>query len=400
MSGRELATRCGHSNVVDWIDAATAPSRLREELDRYNEDFLNAVFGDASAPELEEILNEANAIVAAAETNPSLEAVLLDVQNRAYVLQKCWESQPALGFHLTGEIVLNDNALYHEIKTLGLFRCMARLGRLDRIKWMIKTVKIRTDSEHALGALFDAVYIDNVGIVEELISSGVDYSQRFAIHAHNKAEDDDDILSIYTKETSLIELAISELCGEVACFLLSGNYVPQRQFNNKLVSFTVGRCSVWGKGKEERAATKANHRLGILKTLLAQGLDLYPNRDNKNYILVEALGRLAENQNDSVKVINVPATRALIEFLCSEGCDLVSAVANSFGYKLPQWLDDMVTRAKSTWPLCDAISNKESTDELELLLDASSVNVCDARDRKGRTILHLATVTGHIECLE
>eukprot|EP00978_Attheya_sp_CCMP212_P044157 scaffold302527_cov55-Attheya_sp.AAC.1 len=397
MIGRELATRCGHSNVVDWIDAATAPLRLREELDQYNKDFLNAVFGNASAPELEEILNEANAIVAAAETNPSLEAVLLDVQNRAYVLQKCWDSQPALGCHLPGKIVLNDNSLYHEIKTLGLFRCMARLGRLDRIKWMIKTVKIRTDSEHALGAFFDAVYKDNVGIVEELISSGVDYSQRFAIDAH-RAKDNDDIY--YTKETSLIELAISKLCGEVVCFLLSGNYVPPIQFNNELVSLTVAHCYVWGKGKEERAVEKANHRVGILKTLLAHGLDLYPNRDNKNYILVQALGLLAEHQNNSGRLINVPITRALIEFLCSEGCDLVSAVTNSYVDESPQWLDDMVARAKSTWPLCDAISNKESTDELELLLDASSVNVCDARDRKGRTVVHLATVTGHIECLE
>jgi len=399
MSGRELATRCGHSNVVDWIDAAMAPLRLREELDQCNVNFLNAVFGDASAPDLEEILNETKAIVAAAETYPSLETVVFDSQDKAYVLQKCWESQPALRFHLPGGIS-SHHPLYHDIKTLGLFRCMARLGRLDRIKWMIKTGKIRTDSEYALGALFDAAYIDNVGIVEELIASGVDYSQRFAIHAHNKAKDDDDILSIYTKETSLIEFAISELCGEVACFLLSGNCVPQRQLNNELVSSTVAYCSLWGNEKEERAAEKANNRLGILKTLLAQGLDLYPNRNNKNYVLVEALRRLAVNQNDSDKDINVPTTRALVEFLCSEGCDLVSAVAESFGYKFPQWLEDMVARAKSTWPLCDAISNKESTDELELLLDASSTNVCDARDRKGRTLLHLATVTGHIECLE
>eukprot|EP00978_Attheya_sp_CCMP212_P006846 scaffold15966_cov52-Attheya_sp.AAC.4 len=407
MSGRELAIRCGHSNVVDWIDATTAPLRLREELEQCNEDFLNAVFGDASTKELEEILNKVKSVRTTAETNPSLEAVVLDLQNKAYVFQKCWESQPALGHYLPLS-VLDYDGMYQEIKTLGLLRCMARLGRLDRIKWMIKTGKLKTDSEHAIGALFDAAHIDNVGIVEELISCGVHYSLPFAINKHKAKWNDADMMKFtFMRAQSLIEHAISELSGEVTYFLLSGNYVPDYHFNNDLVPLTVANCYVWGKGKEERSEKKANLRVDILKTLVARGLDLNMSDDrkwgsgnNSNYILVKALRLLAESKNASGACINVPITRALIEFICSKGCDIVSAVAENSHYKFPEWLDDMVVLSKSTWPLCDAISNKESIVELELLLETSSVHVCDVRDRQGRTLLHLTTVTGHIECLE
>lgn len=128
-----------------------------------------------------------------------------------YVLDHCWIQQPEPNpyFHL-----LDKEERNHDLRGLGLFGIAAALDQRDRIDWVLDTGRLSLDSPHLQTATVKAAQEDSLDVFRELISREVDVSAEFTVDGFRIAREEE-----AGEQRTLIDIAVENLSGKVACFL-------------------------------------------------------------------------------------------------------------------------------------------------------------------------------------
>jgi hypothetical protein len=117
MSYRSLAVRCGHDDIVQWIDVALAPVKTGRALEECNRTFIDSLLEDGSIDKLQLLLEEAKAIVIST-ANSALESKLLQrLDHELHVLDKHWQTQKKIGFSTAHRLKsARTGDLYQELR--------------------------------------------------------------------------------------------------------------------------------------------------------------------------------------------------------------------------------------------------------------------------------------------
>jgi hypothetical protein len=81
----------------------------------------------------------------------------------------------------------------------------------------------------------------------------------------------------------------------------------------------------------------------------------------------------------------VPVTRELICWLCTQGCDLASTAKRerwwrTNGGRMPEMIADLVRLSETVWPVAAAISYGDPFEEVEQLVQQSGTSIHEIRD--------------------
>ena len=100
-----------------------------------------------------------------------------------------------------------------------------------------------------------------------------------------------------------------------------------------------------------------------------------------------------------------PYTRELVEWLCDQGCDIVSAVQSglfSLGrtHHLPEWVMGLVEKQELCWLAAEAISMGESLDDIDSLIERTGMDLAKIRARNGLSLLQTAAANNRSDCVE
>ena len=362
-SGKAFAERCGHDNIMSWIAKAETISLMKRILYDKENGFIESFFSGASNDELESKIYNARQILEDSclprDTAEALEASL-------YVLDRCWSEQP-------DSIVLINHA--GQIRDYKPATRAASMGLLDRVSWILDTNRINANSPHIRRALMKAAQSDNLDVVEKLLSLGV------------------------AVEISLLEISLESLSGNVACFLLQNNLVPQTNLTGLLLAKCVKRHAVFHPDVADKVREKTVFRVKLLKMLGDRGcFPINPTEGLNHSTMEEFLSTLECYSSDEDHC--VPLGPDALDVLCAYGGDIVSAMeSQSFCGDLPPWIFVYIDKIKSDEKvISELLSNApESADQI---LTEPGRDLTTLLDRCGRSLLQLAATTGKLNWVE
>jgi ankyrin repeat protein len=418
MSCRALAVRNGHEEIVRWIDKGLAPVKLGRELDKCNATFVEGLLTGLPVDELEQLLKDAQSMVSGLEAASAQTQMVSALERNLYVLDKCWATQAKMGFRAVYHLKLSglQSGLSRELegkvrcpnscafakylccsKFQGLLQCLARLGQATSLGWLLDTKRVAVGSELVIQALYLAIQaeaqLNPFDVVKALVSRGVDPSS-----------------SPLGETNNLLWHAVSNLHADIVRYLLDGHHFSRHHLTSELRAATIAHCvytyieqenGTCNQAKcQEIVQQKAENRLEILKFLTTKGLRLQDHDEHEREFLSEVLQKIRLGDL-SDQLHTPPFTEALVQWLCGQGLDLVTAFEKSYlGSGTPDWLQHMVKAAKSTWPVADAVARGAPADELELLLEKCEIDVLSIKSRNGSTLLQLAGAGGKVDVVE
>jgi len=386
ISGREFALRCGQSEIIDWIDSADALTGVEKNFRELDVELLRKFLSDVPESELERLIADGRKLLD--ETSLPV-GVIASLESTLYVLGRCWAEQPVPD----GLYVCSKLGKTGRLPSFGLFGMAVDQGRIDRVRWILHTNRLALDSPHLRKAAIIAAQNDNLEIVQELLSLGVEATEDFT--QFTGGDDDDE------QEINLLDIAIRRLSGKVACFLLDSSLIPDEHLSNSLIH-CVGSIYF----EDEKAVEKAEHRVAILSRLCARGIRPTTSSEDTEstmHILIQSLDLLGRTNSTRQASID---SRTL-HILCEHGGDIVSEFDRYRSYSsltdhLPSWLTEYIDNVRADEELIRALLCYEefsSTRADELVGDALR-DVLTVRDRSGRSLLQVAAVAGKIEVVK
>ena len=402
VTGREFAMKCGQKEVVEWIDSVDALANIKKKLTELDKEFLMKFVTDGPNEHLEKLILEGRRVLKDSRLTidmlESLEATL-------YVLDRCWSQQPEPKWL---DIALEEETYHKDLHGLGLFGIASALGRVGRINWILDTGRLPLDSPHLRTATVTATEVDCVDIVRELVARGVDMRANF-IDANFRVLPDDEAVS----QRSLIEIAVEQLCGKVACFLLDSDLVPDDHISTSLLTKCAGSVYAYRKYISEQASEKAGYRAAIAERLCLRGVR--PDNSNNSsestmLALLQTIELASSEVNDRREYVQyVPATFEVMQILCKFGGDIVSAFTDHSlephkKKEFPTWLINYIERIKADEEIFEIVSASSSdcscSDTLEEYFHMTGRDANTVRDRCNRSLLQVSAASGNVKLVE
>jgi len=214
-----------------------------------------------------------------------------------------------------------------------------------------ETDRIGAESPHLRNALTTAVKNDNLDVVKNLLSLGVNPGGSFGQFLERF--DEHQLMG----ESTLIAIALKNLSGKVACYLLSeDDLVPDTHLSDSLLTKCLNRLVVGGPDVDTKANEKAEHRLKILRLLCHRGIfprnSAAPQNSTMNLFLLTL--EFCQIKNDPKALFrDVPVAVEVLRLLCEFGGDVVTPFERERGTLganedfPPLWLTEFVENIKN-----------------------------------------------------